>query len=141
MGALKELITKVTEECQEIYSRTGGYTRVIDHVNKQLKVKNPDYAHVQYEQCDACDNHMPSLLGTCLVCGQQTQQLPIWSEVRNDYELEGIVHIDAWVNEDENAEGKTIALVDTIKKCVIFKDLRASRDTMAMEAINEILNQ
>lgn len=65
----------------------------------------------------------------------------IWSEIRNDFIDNDIVHIDAWVNSDDNEEGKVIAKVNLNTNIVIYIDDRAKTDTYAQEMINEIINQ
>ena len=61
---------KVFDDCYAIYEKSGGYTAVFDHVAKEKANNNPTYKDVTEERCDACDNDMPSLNNTCLICGQ-----------------------------------------------------------------------
>jgi len=62
------------------------------------------------------------------------------TEVRTDHvDDENLQHIDAWFSEDENAEGKTIAVVDRDTKKVIFFDNRFRLDEKVKEAITEVL--
>jgi hypothetical protein len=63
----------------------------------------------------------------------------IWSEIRNDFESDGIVFIDAWVTNDANEAGKTIAKIDKTTKKVEYIDKRAITDTYAQEIINQTL--
>jgi len=63
----------------------------------------------------------------------------IWSEIRNDFEDDGIVFIDGYTTENENEPGAVIAKVNTITQEVEYLDVRAKTDLLAQEAINEIL--
>ena len=63
----------------------------------------------------------------------------IWSEIRNDFEDEGIVYIDGYETEDENEGGITIAKINVSTKEVEYIDKRAATDVLAQEKINEIL--
>ena len=69
-----ENVKRVFDKCYRLY-KSFGYVAIIDHVAKQKRVNNPDYKYVVDEHCTACDNDMPSLYHTCLVCGQSTQKL------------------------------------------------------------------
>lgn len=64
----------------------------------------------------------------------------IWGEIRNEFEENDLVHIDAWVTANDNEEGKVIALVNSSTGDVTYKDERAKTDTYAQEMIQEILN-
>lgn len=72
MKKVKEQTQKVLDECHVIYNENGSGA-VIDHVAKQQRKCNPDYKNVQDEICIPCDNDMPSLSNTCLVCGSETK--------------------------------------------------------------------
>lgn len=63
----------------------------------------------------------------------------IWSELRNDFEDEGIVSIDAWITGDDNEGGEVIAKVDVRTKAVEYLDDRAKTDSYAQEMIAETL--
>lgn len=63
----------------------------------------------------------------------------IWSQISNDFEDNGFVHIDAWTTEDDNEEGKVIAKIDMITAEVTYIDERAKTDKNAQEAINEAI--
>lgn len=63
----------------------------------------------------------------------------IWSEIRNNFESDGIVFIDAWVTSSDNEAGKTIAKIDLSTKKVEYIDKRAITDIYAQEIINETL--
>lgn len=61
----------------------------------------------------------------------------IWSELRDSFEDEGILHIDAWTSEDENDEdGHTIAKINTRTGEVCYLDERARTDYEADELIS-----
>jgi hypothetical protein len=64
----------------------------------------------------------------------------IWSEIRNDFEDEGIVTIDAWINPDDNEEGKVIANVHPDGR-VEYIDARARKDKYAQEMIIEAVQE
>jgi hypothetical protein len=64
----------------------------------------------------------------------------IWGEIRNDFEDdEGIVHIDAWLTDDDMEGGTVIAKVNTQTKEVEYIDKRAKTDPYAQELIQELL--
>jgi hypothetical protein len=65
--------------------------------------------------------------------------MSIWSEIRNDFsDDKGIIYIDAWISEDENEDGRSIALINP-NGSVIYKDDRDKTDSYAQEMINEVL--
>lgn len=64
----------------------------------------------------------------------------IWGEIRNDFEDEGIVHIDAFLTDDDNEEGKVIAKVNVRTKEVEYLDDRARTDKYAQEIIQDVLS-
>ena len=63
----------------------------------------------------------------------------IWGEIRNDYydEDEDCIYIDAWITDNDNEEGKTIAVV--YKDNVAYADIRAKYNKNAQEIINEAI--
>jgi hypothetical protein len=63
----------------------------------------------------------------------------IWGEIRNDFEDEGIVHIDAWLTDDDMEGGTVIAKVNVQTKEVEYLDDRAKTDAYAQEMIQELL--
>jgi hypothetical protein len=83
MGKVKEEQQKVFDDCYAIYEKNGGYTKVFDHVNEQKAKNNPAYVDVKEERCNGCENDMPSLNHTCLICGQETTapKYKIWIEI------------------------------------------------------------
>jgi hypothetical protein len=60
---------------------------------------------------------------------------PIWSEIRDTFEDEGILHIDAWTTEDEEEDGRTIAKINLTTGEVEYLDERAKTDESAQETI------
>ncbi len=64
----------------------------------------------------------------------------IWSDIRTDFEDNGIIHVDAWVHSDDDEEGKVIATINTETKEVDYKDERAKTDIYAQEMIDEVLD-
>jgi len=66
----------------------------------------------------------------------------IWSEIRDSFEDEGILHIDAWTSDDENDEdGKTIAMINLSNGEVEYLDERARTDINAQEIIQWHIDQ
>jgi hypothetical protein len=61
-----------------------------------------------------------------------------WTEIRNDFEADGFIHIDAWSTEDDDEAGCTIAKVNIQTKEVIYLDERAENDYLAQESIAEV---
>lgn len=59
----------VETTCYKIFEKSG-YGGVIDFVNEQIDNKNPDYKDVSYGFCQECNNDMPALNNTCLICGE-----------------------------------------------------------------------
>lgn len=72
MGKVKDTLTRVLDECYEVY-QMYGLTGVVDHVGFQHD--NPDYDEVQPADCKHCDTEVPSLFGVCLVCGQPIENV------------------------------------------------------------------
>ena len=68
------------------------------------------------------------------------QQENIWSEIRNDFENEGIINIDAWNSPDDNEEGTVIARVHPNGR-VEYIDDRARKDAYAQEMIIESVQE
>lgn len=64
----------------------------------------------------------------------------IWGEIRWDY-LGDHYTIDAWLTDDDNEEGKTIATIDMETGEIIHHDVRAKSDPYAQEIINEVIHQ
>ena len=68
------------------------------------------------------------------------QQENNWSEIRNDFEDEGIINIDAWNSPDDNEEGTVIAKIHPDGK-VEYIDDRARKDQYAQEMIIEAVQE
>ncbi len=65
--------------------------------------------------------------------------MSIWSEIRSDFtDDEQITHIDAWVTEDDNEDGRTIAKISS-NGTVTYLDERAKKDSHAQEVINNFI--
>lgn len=65
-----------------------------------------------------------------------------WTELRDDHEDEGILHIDGWLTEDDDDEnGKTIVKIDTSTGKVLFVDQDARKDWLANEVIRQNLKE
>jgi hypothetical protein len=65
--------------------------------------------------------------------------MSIWGEIRNDFQDEDIVYIDAFLTDDDNEEGKVIAKVNVRTKEVQYLDQRARDDSYAQEMIQDCL--
>ena len=65
----------------------------------------------------------------------------IWSEIRDDFEDEGYIHIDAWISGNDNEEGKVIAKVRISDNDVTYLDERAKTDKYAQEVIQGCFNR
>ena len=63
-----------------------------------------------------------------------------WAEIRNNYCDDEYVYIDAWETDDDNEEGKVIALINIKTKEVGYIANSARSDDYAQEIINEALN-
>ncbi len=65
----------------------------------------------------------------------------IWTEVRNDFvdDEAGKVHIDGWLTEDGDEDGKVIAKIDIQNGDVEYLDERAKTDKVAQDAITEAM--
>lgn len=64
----------------------------------------------------------------------------IWSEIRNDFEMDNMIHFDAWITPNDNESGKVIAKIDVHTLEVHYLDERAKTDSYAQEKIKEVLN-
>jgi hypothetical protein len=60
----------------------------------------------------------------------------IWAEIKNDFEDDGEIYIDAWKTEDDNEDGRVIAKVKA-NGDVEYIDERAKTDMYAQEMIKE----
>lgn len=68
--------------------------------------------------------------------------MEIIKEVRIDFvDDDNLQHVDCWFTEDDNEEGRTVAVVDLDSDKVIFFDNRFRADEKVKEAIQEILNK
>jgi hypothetical protein len=63
----------------------------------------------------------------------------IWSEIRADYVDENIVHVDAWLTDDDNEAGAVIAKVNIDSGIITYLDPRAEHDKQVQEIIIETL--
>lgn len=119
------------------------YYRIVknlaDHVGyegelvKIVKEEKDDFFIVQNEK------------GKTWTCGIEELEVeiiipqPIWEKISNEYVNEGFCHIDAWVTNKGNEEGKVIAKVNVETGKVTYLDSRAKTDKNAQEAINEAI--
>mgnify|MGYP006441036297 CR=1 FL=1 len=63
-------------------------------------------------------------------------------EFRNDYtDEQNYTHIDRWETDDENEEGRTVAIVCRDTKKVFYIDNAYILDSLCNEYINEVLNE
>jgi len=64
------------------------------------------------------------------------------TELRTDYiDDDNLQHIDCWFSENDDEEGKTVAVVDLDTKKVIFFDNRYRADEKVKKAIAGILSR
>lgn len=63
----------------------------------------------------------------------------IWTEIKNKFEHNFKLHIDAWETNNVDEEGKVIAKINTITKKVKYIDKRALSDDYAQNVINETI--
>lgn len=63
-----------------------------------------------------------------------------WIQIDNEYEEDGEIYIDAWLTEDENENGHTIAKIDILTDEVTYYDQRAKTDTYAQEMIKDAID-
>jgi hypothetical protein len=73
-----------------------------------------------------------------------TDNKMIWSELRSDYVLDvtakyGLRHIDGFTTDDDNEEGKVIALICELSNRVLFVDERAATNRYVLDEIHEYL--
>lgn len=62
-------------------------------------------------------------------------------DIRTDYvDDQNLQHIDCWFTEDDNEQGKTVAVVDLDTKKIIFFDNGYRLNEKVKEAINYVLN-
>jgi hypothetical protein len=121
----KTTLLKVIEDCDNV--------PVLEHLEGLVALLDAfqDYA------CDTLG------LGEAVVfpgLGKEDLGSP-WSEIHNDFEDEGIIHIDAWTTADDNEGGSVIAKINTQTKEVQYVDERAKTDSFAQEAIKEVLDR
>lgn len=65
----------------------------------------------------------------------------IYTQVNNTYDNgEGYITIDAWRTDDENEEGKVIAVINKTTKEPYYIDNMARYSEMVQKAINEVIN-
>lgn len=74
MGKVKQAQQDIIDICAVLYGKLG-VAGVCDHVNQELLNRTPEYRDVKYVHCTGCDADMPSIGGTCLVCGQTVTPL------------------------------------------------------------------
>ena len=65
----------------------------------------------------------------------------IWSEIRNEFEDEGVIFIDAWLTDDEMESGEVIAKIDAKTGSVTYIDERAKTDASAQELIKQTVEE
>lgn len=67
------------------------------------------------------------------------EEKSLFSEVRCDYidESDGFWRVDAWKTDDDNEEGKVIALIDSLTARVVYVDNVARMDPLVDEVIAE----
>ena len=119
----QELVDAVIEELKKDFS-VGDYT-VIEEILINVP-KNILLHSLPEERWKEFDNNVSETKSN-------------WSEIHDDFEDEGFIHIDAWTTADEMEDGKTIAKINVLTKEVIYLDERARTDEFAQEVIQERL--
>lgn len=119
----QELVDAVIEDLKQSFA-IGDYT-VLDELLHFIPTKNliqalPEERWKEFQNINNNPNR-------------------IWSEIHNDFEYGGFIHIDAWTTADEMEDGKTIAKINVLTKEVIYLDERARTDEFAQEVIQERL--
>lgn len=71
----------------------------------------------------------------------KNKQMNIWGEIRNDYDEDGLIFIDAWETADDNEEGVVIAKVNPKTGDIEYLDTRAKTDQNAQEVIMDTLKR
>ena len=65
-----------------------------------------------------------------------------FTQVNNTFDNgEGYIVIDAWETNDDNEEGKVIAVVNKTTKEPFYIDKRAKISELAQTAVNEVINK
>lgn len=110
---------------------TGGFSiRVLDGGSEILQGD----AAIKACQDQATDPDFFAMINENLTDDEPAES--IWSEIRDNFEDDGILHIDAWTTEDENDEdGHTIAKINLSTGEVEYLDERARTDESAQETI------
>jgi hypothetical protein len=71
MGKVKTEVQELIDTCRRKYEE-GGVVEVIGYIEEAIRQgQDMIMLDVQYKHCTACDANMPSIYGTCLICGQQ----------------------------------------------------------------------
>lgn len=111
-------------------------TRIIDLVNKTLSEANLDaQPQIDWSAPSPVTSITPKGFDTLLTPVPD----PIWRELRDDYEDDDFVHIDAWETEDGDEQGKVIAKINMHTAEVTYLDDRARVDANAQELINAFI--
>jgi len=107
---------------------SGVYT-VIEIKGEELRLKNEAGSEVGAYAHECQPNDLVTL-----------ERGPIWKDIRNDFEDDGLIHIDAWTSDaDDDTDGKVIAKVSVETGEVTYLDDRAKTDKNAQEAIKEAI--
>ena len=104
---------------------------IYDNVVSFIEWYNSDNAKNYFAKTEYCPNV------ELMPISQDTK--PIWSEIRDNYEDEGVLYIDGWLSDEDN--GSTIAIIKLDTKEVIYYDERAKHDKNAQEVINNNLKE
>jgi len=149
MNSIMEIIT-IGSDVDRAFDKWMKNKDLIGSQNNMqvlIKVFKPDFGKIDPGMLDdgICTNglHIPPFArkATPNITGfSATVVENIWSEIRNNYEEDGVVFIDAWEDEDDDSDGKVIATIDATGK-IEYKDLRAVTDKYAQEVINEAVRE
>ena len=104
MGKVKEEIQELRDTCERKYQE-GGSHAVIEYINEAIaQGQDMIMLQVSFEWCKACESHMPSIAGECLVCGQPTnttkEQLvdAVIEDLKKGFELGDYTVLDELLN-------------------------------------------
>ena len=72
--------------------------------------------------------------------GKTKRKRKFWCEIRNDFESNNMIYIDAWKTRKDDEEGVVIAKINKDTKQVIYLNERAKTDEYAQKVVNETIS-
>ncbi len=122
---------EAAEKSPEEYMEKAGQEEVVDRIYDTLDdMRRDDPSSAEYRYYEACLREAH---------GYEWES--IWHEVRcTDMDEEThFWNVDAWQTDDDNEEGKVIAMIDDLTGRVIYLDPDARTDKMVQEVISDFL--